>query len=96
MNIPTTTAMPNTVEHHAGRRHHFRCLEHAFSKAQNLAKLFDFFDFFNFSTCRSFVTTYSSFFNRPSLIASYALSDPPGPLFISVVVVVTYIAVAIS
>ena len=75
------TVMPNTVEYHTGRRHHFHCSMHANSTAQNLAILFNFF---NFSRCCSFVTIYSSFLNRPSLVASYAVSDPPGPLFTNI------------
>ena len=42
------------------------------------------FNFFDFSTCRLFVTIYSSFFNRPSLVASSAPSDRPMPLFTSI------------
>ncbi len=44
---------------------------------------FNFFEFFNFSTCRSFLTFYSSNPYRPSLVASNTLSDAQEPLFTS-------------
>ena len=46
-------AMPNTVEHHAGRRHRFHCSIPAISTAQNLATLSNFFNFSRGGTHRS-------------------------------------------
>ena len=58
MYVPKTMAMPNTVKHHADRRHHLHCQIPAISNAQYITILFAFL---NLSTCRQIVTFYPSF-----------------------------------
>ena len=80
--------MPNTVKLYAAGRHHFPLLtscDFECSKSCDVFNFFNFFDFFDLPTIDlPFLPFYSPNPYRPSLVASNTLSDPPEPLFTSV------------
>ena len=81
--------MPNTVKLYVAGRHHFPCDSTSpcfdvFNACKSF-RLFRLFQLFNIPTIDlPFSPFYSPNPYRPSLVASNTLSDPPKPLFTSV------------